>query len=269
MKKDDAQLIRSILSGDDTAFSTLVQKYQKSVHTLMWQKIGDFQHAEEIAQDTFLQAYQKLSTLRDPNHFDRWLYVIADRLCVDWVRKQKPAMQSLDDTPIDIVEQVSYTRYVSEQHEAAAIEHYSEIVDNLLQKLPKREFTVVTLYYLGEMTTREIGNFLGVPVNTIQSWLYRARKRLQGEAFIRTQEGSGELKQTTVELILKDVVPKMLSTMKKKIYAGLQAQLGKSIPKTQMSEDMLKQASKKMTSDIEEKIQAELQKQDKKEFPKT
>ena len=172
MEKDDAQLIRSILSGDDTAFSTLVQKYQKSVHTLVWQKIGDFQHAEEITQDTFLQAYQKLSALRDPNRFAPWLYVIADRLCVDWVRKQKPAMQSLDDTRIDIVEQISYTRYVSEQHETAAIEHYSEIVDNLLQKLPERERTVVTLYYLGEMMTREIGNFLGVPARCGFYWVF-------------------------------------------------------------------------------------------------
>ena len=66
-----------------------------------------------------------------------------------------------------------------------------------------------------------------------------------------------------------EVAPKMLSTIEKKIYAGLQAQLGKSIPETQMSEDMLKQASKKMASDIEEKIRTELQEQLKKEFPKT
>ncbi|MDE0013146.1 MAG: RNA polymerase sigma factor [Candidatus Poribacteria bacterium] len=269
MEKDDAQLIHKILSGDDTAFSTLVQKYQKTVHTLVWQKIGDFHHAEEITQDTFLQAYQKLATLRDPNRFARWLYVIADRLCVDWVRKQKPTMQSLDDTRMDIVEQISYTRYISEQHETKSIEDYCEIVDNLLQKLPERERTVVTLYYLDEMTTREIGRFLGVSVNTIQSWLYRARKRLQGGAFIGTQETGEELEQTDVELILKKIVPKMLSTIEKKIYAGFQAQLGKSIHETEMSEDMIKQMSEKMASDIGEKIRTELQKKFKKEFPKT
>ena len=59
MKKDDVQLIRITLSGDDAAFSTLVQKYRKSVHALAWRKIGDFHYAEEITQDTFLQAYKK------------------------------------------------------------------------------------------------------------------------------------------------------------------------------------------------------------------
>ena len=58
-REDDVQLIQRILSGDDVAFSILVEKYQKSVHALVWRKIGDFHYAEEITQDTFLQVYKK------------------------------------------------------------------------------------------------------------------------------------------------------------------------------------------------------------------
>ena len=61
-KEDDVQLIYNILSGDDEAFSVLVQKYQKSVHAFVWRKIGDFHHAEEITQDTFLQVFHDLGT---------------------------------------------------------------------------------------------------------------------------------------------------------------------------------------------------------------
>ena len=89
MEKDDVQLIRSILSGDDKAFSTLVEKYQKRVHALAWRKIGDFHYAQEITQDTFLQVYKKLPTLKNPNQFAGWLYVIANRLCLNWMRKKK------------------------------------------------------------------------------------------------------------------------------------------------------------------------------------
>ena len=64
MKNSDAQLIHRVLNGDDTAFSELIKKYQKQVHALAWRKIGDFHIAEEITQDTFLRAYQKLRTLR-------------------------------------------------------------------------------------------------------------------------------------------------------------------------------------------------------------
>ena len=90
MRNDDATLIQRILSGNETAFGSLVRKYQKQIHTLAHRKIGDFHIAEDITQETFLQAYQKLETLEDPTRFARWLYVIADRLCIAWLRK-KPA----------------------------------------------------------------------------------------------------------------------------------------------------------------------------------
>ena len=60
MENDDIKLIRRTLSGDEVAFSELVNKYQKSVHALAWRKIGDFHIAEEITQDTFLLAYKSL-----------------------------------------------------------------------------------------------------------------------------------------------------------------------------------------------------------------
>ena len=114
-REDDVQLIRKVLSGDDEAFNTLVQKYQSGVHAFVWRKIGDFHYAEEITQDTFLQVYEKLSTLRDPNQFTGWLYVIANRLCITWIRQQRPAMQSLSDTSVTEIDNLTYERYVLEQ----------------------------------------------------------------------------------------------------------------------------------------------------------
>ncbi len=178
-REDDVQLIRKILSGDDAAFSILVEKYQKSVHALAWRKIQDFHYAEEIMQDTFLRAYRKLPTLKNPDQFAGWLHVIANRLCIDWIRKQKSVMQSLEDTSVAEIEESSYTHHISEQRMTEKTEHYHELVKRLLEKLPEKERAVVTLYYLDEMSTREIGRFMGVSVNTITSRLHRARKRLQ------------------------------------------------------------------------------------------
>ena len=180
-RKEDVQLIHDILSGNDDAFSTLVQKYQKSVHALAWRKISDFHYAEEITQDTFLQAYKKLSTLKNPHQFAGWLYVIANRLCINWLQRNKSAMQSLEGTPVREINRLTYERYTSEERESEATERRYEIVQKLLERLPESERTVMTLYYLGEMTAKEIGNFLGVSVNTIKSRLRRARERLQAD----------------------------------------------------------------------------------------
>ena len=189
--ENDVQLIRRILSGDDEAFSTLVEKHQKGVHALAWRKVKDFHYAEEITQDTFLQAYKKLSTLKNPNQFAGWLYVIANRLCINWLQRHKPAMQSLEDTPMEEIEESSYIHHASEQREAEGIEHRHEIAQKLLSKLPESERTVMTLHYLGEMTAKEISKFLGVSVNTITNRLWRARKRLREDQELLVQEVLG------------------------------------------------------------------------------
>ena len=190
-RADDVQLIHRVLSGDDAAFDVLVEKYEKGVHALAWRKIGDFHDAEEITQDAFLQAYKKLSTLKNPHQFAGWLYVIANRLCIDWLRKQKPAMQSLENTPVEDIEEISYRYHVSQQQQTRNAEHHHEIVKKLLEKLPESERTVVTLYYLGEMTMKEISKFLGVSVKTISSRLHRARKRLKEKEDLFVQEFLG------------------------------------------------------------------------------
>ena len=193
MREDDVQLIYDILSGDDTAFTVLVRKYQKSVHALAWRKVGDFHHAEELTQDTFLQVYQKLSTLKDPRQFSGWLYVMTHRICSNWLRKNRHTLQSLETTPMEDLEKSAYTHHVSEQREIESTEHRHQIAKNLLEKLPESERTVMTLYYLGEMTTKEIGKFLGVSVHTITSRLQRARRRLQQDEEHLIQEVLGRI----------------------------------------------------------------------------
>lgn len=180
MRENDVQLIHRTLSGDEEAFSILVGKYRKSVHAFAWRKVGDFHYAEEITQDVFLQVYRKLGTLRNPHQFVGWLYVIADRLCINWVRRRKFApVELLEDANCSEINGFSYRCYESEQREIAAADYRCEIIQSLLHKLPERERKVVMLYYLSEMTVKEIGKFLGISVNTIKSRLRRARKRLQ------------------------------------------------------------------------------------------
>ena len=207
-KENDVQLIRRILSGNDAAFSVLVRKHQKSIHALAWRKVGDFHIAEEITQDTFLQVYKNLAQLKNPNQFGGWIYVIANRLCLKWLQKNKLPMQSLDDTPMEEIEEVSYTRYASDQRQAEVVEDRHERVKRLLAQLPESERTVVTLYYLGEMTAQEIGKFLGVSVNTIKSRLRRGRKRLQEqqeEVFISETLGSIPFPAQITERIMQEV----------------------------------------------------------------
>lgn len=181
MAKDDIQLIHDILSGDEGAFSVLVNKYHKRIHAFAWGKIGDYHIAEEISQDTFLQVYNKLPTLQDPSRFSGWLFTIAHRQCLAWLRKKRLVMQSLEVTSEDLIEKTAYISYVAEQREIASTDRWREIVDNLLQMLPETERTTMILHYLGEMSCKAISQYLGVSLNTVESHLNRARNRLKKE----------------------------------------------------------------------------------------
>ena len=207
MKHEDTQLVHRCLAGDDSAFTTLVKKYQKRVHALAWRKVGDFHIAEELAQDTFLKAYEKLGTLKNPSQFAGWLYVITNRLCIAWHRKQKSPMESLETTSGEEIEEMSYRHYEDEAREKAAVEDRRERVNALLEKLPESERTVVTLHYLGEMTSKAIGEFLGVSPNTVRSRLQRARNRLlkEQEEMIRETLGSVHLPTTFTENIARQI----------------------------------------------------------------
>ncbi|RKU24366.1 hypothetical protein C6503_01105, partial [Candidatus Poribacteria bacterium] len=207
MEKDDVELIQRVLSGDETAFSTLVKKYQKGVRALVWRKVKDFHIAEEITQDTFLQAHKKLASLKNPSQFPGWLYVIADRLCRSWFRKQRlKNMQSLETTREETLEKTAYANYLCEQREAAAVEHQRQVVQKLMAKLPESERTVMVLYYLGEMNCKEISKFLGVSPHTVKSRLRRARERLKNEEhIIRETLGGIPLHPHLTENIMRNV----------------------------------------------------------------
>lgn len=206
MRADDVTLIRRTLEGDQNAFTALVNKYQKRVHTLVWRKIGDFHIAEEITQDVFLKVYKKLSTLKPPEHFPGWLYVITTRHCIAWLRKKRRPTTSLDAMPAPELEELCYAEYEASRGETTAVEHQREIVKRLLQKLPESERTVVTLHYLSEMSCEDISEFLGVSPNTIKSRLHRARKRLEKqEHLLHDVSGIFRLSPTLTENIMREV----------------------------------------------------------------
>ena len=184
MKNDDVELIQCILAGDENAFESLIQKYQRQVHAHVLRKIGDFQIAEDITQETFLRIYQKLDTLNHPTQFSKWLYAIVDHLCIAWFRKNRLQTRSLQEIHISETETEAYSRYVATEHAKTTADAQRALVKELLTKLKESDRTIITLHYFEDMTSAEIGEFLGVSENTIKSRIRRARQHLKKYEFM-------------------------------------------------------------------------------------
>ena len=206
MRDNDAELIRRTLAGDEIAFTMLVNKYRKHVHTLAWHKIGDFHIAEDITQETFLQVYRDLATLREPDRFPGWLYVVTNHRCIAWFRKNQLHVRLMEGINMAMKGETAYSRYVADEQAKIATEAQQKVVKQLLAKLQESERTVMTLYYFGEMTCEEISKFLGVSVNTIKSRLSRARQRLKKEEpIIREALDSFQLSANLTENIVREI----------------------------------------------------------------
>ena len=199
MTLSDVELIQRTLTGDETAFGFLVDKYKGAVHALAYRKLGDFQLAEEIAQDTFLAAYQKLGTLRNHTHFPGWLYVIASRRCLMWQRKNRPQVHFIGEMKTGEMDSLAQRRHAEKQT-------HQQLRD-ALESLPESERTVLTLHYFGGMTGKEIAQFIGTSPGAVLNRLYRARARLKEEMIpmIRATSGMIQLPPTFTQQLIRQI----------------------------------------------------------------
>ncbi len=187
------------MEGDENAFGFLVEKYKGAVHALAYRKIGDFHIAEDITQDTFLKAYQKLSTLKHYTHFPGWLYVIAARCCISWFRENQHPTQSLDQVDTAQIEASAQTKYADDR--------LRKEVRDALDSLPEGDQTVLTLHYLGGMTYEEISSFVGASTSAVKNRLYRARHHLKEEMIkmIHQTWGTFQLPPTLTQQLIENL----------------------------------------------------------------
>ena len=165
---DIASLVRRAQDGDLDAYGELVERLRDAVFALCYHRCASFETARDLAQDTFLRAYQHLSQCTDPGRFTGWLRTIAERVCIEWRRRQR------QEVPLGEATQLP---------SAAAEEERSALrvtVESALRALPEMQRLVATLFYINGYTYREIAEFLVTSETTVKARLDGARARLRG-----------------------------------------------------------------------------------------
>ena len=175
MRTEDGYIINKCLNGDSAAFGLLVDKYRSSIYALAYSKLRHFHDAEDITQEVFLKVYQKLRTLKRWDNFLAWLYAITSNLCTDLIRSRskRPDREFVEDIDPVILNHPAVNSYQEEQA--------FELLHEALDSLPEMYRQVLTLYYLGGMSSKEIARFLGTSPDAIRQRLSRARAKLKKE----------------------------------------------------------------------------------------
>jgi len=175
MRTDDGSIIQACLNGEPEAFGLLVDKYRAGVYAFVYAKIGNFQDAQEVTQDVFLEVYRSMRGLRKWESFPFWIYCIATNCCKKWFRNKtkRPDFQYFDDVDTVLLETHSVNSYRENE--------LYESVHEALNSLPENYREVLMLYYFAGMDSREIAKSLGDSPTAIRMRISRARAMLKEE----------------------------------------------------------------------------------------
>lgn len=148
-----------------TEFETLLEPCQGAVERFVKYRVPSLQDAEDILQEVYLTAFQKLHTLRDREQFKAWILTIARNKCNDFFRQAN----KVEEVPL---ETVAGTLAASRM---GPVESTAET----LSVLPPKDAELMKLFYVYGYSQTEIGEQLGIPVGTVKSRLHTARSRLR------------------------------------------------------------------------------------------
>ena len=179
-REQEAQIVQRVLQGDVNAFEKLVLEYEKSVYAITQRMTGNAEDAADMTQETFIKAYNSLSSFRGDSKFSVWLYRIATNVCLDFLRSRsrKPTVSlSVED---DDGEEVELDIADESQSPERLLERglTRDAVRRGLNALSPEYRQILLLREIQGLSYEEIADVLRIEVGTVKSRIFRARKRL-------------------------------------------------------------------------------------------
>ena len=165
----DRDLIQHTRRGDTAAFGMLVTRYQAGVFNVCYRILHERTDAEDMAQETFIRAYERLNTFDEEREFGPWIRRVAANVCLNQLESRRVT------TPLDEDRDADETQRPEKQ---AEVRERSEQIRNALAALPPRYRVVVELRHYQELSYNEIAAELNISLSDVKSHLFRARKLL-------------------------------------------------------------------------------------------
>jgi len=183
--RSDGELVREARSGNKDAFRELVERYQRKVVSVAFGMVHNLEDAMEIAQDTFIKAYENLEAFKGESSFYTWLYRIAVNRAIDFRRRARrfPTM-SLDDRFGTTDSNESYDDFLREERRSDPLEHaeaheVGSRVAEAIEELTPDHKAVILLREVEGLSYDEISQIMQCSKGTVMSRLHYARKKLQ------------------------------------------------------------------------------------------
>ena len=177
---DSRSLVADILNGNRRAFQVFVERHQRLVSHVVFRMVSNQSDREDLCQEVFVKIYQNLAGFQFGSKLSTWVARIAYNTCINYLQKKKvPLLGDLrhDDDARDAFESAADDAPAPDQ--AAVDRDLFERVQVEMNHLPPQYRAILTLYHLDEMSYEEVVEVTGLPMGTVKSYLYRARRLLR------------------------------------------------------------------------------------------
>lgn len=169
----EPEVLNQVQTGNQEAFTHLVEAYQRPVYNLCYRMLGDAEEAEDASQETFLRVYKNIKHYDHKRPFTTWLLSIAAHYCIDLLRKRRMVVISMDGHPYldppDGLPGPEASFFVKENQRR---------VQASLKSLNPHDRAAVIMYYWYDFSYEEIAQSLSLTISAVKSRLHRARLTL-------------------------------------------------------------------------------------------
>ena len=178
---NEQELLNQLQAGNESAFKTLVETHQKRVFNTVLAIVQNFEEAEDVSQEVFMEAYQSVKKFRGDSKLSTWLYRIATTKALEEIRKKKTAKRFAFFTNLfgddnDILHQP-----VEFEHPGVVLEHKenSKTLFKAINLLPDNQKVAFTLYNVEGLSYQEITEVMQLSLSSVESLLFRAKTNLR------------------------------------------------------------------------------------------
>jgi len=173
---EDRVLVEMVLAGDTRAFEKLVEKYKKRIYYLAYRMTRDHDSADELAQESFVKAYQAMSGFKRGYSFYTWIYRICVNLTINFLKRESQTV-SMDFH--DSANDLFHGKDESDQLERMIASEQAAIIKKALNTLPPDQKAVFVLKTYDDMSYERIAEVMNCSIGTVMSRLFRARYKIR------------------------------------------------------------------------------------------
>jgi RNA polymerase sigma-70 factor, ECF subfamily len=182
MDAEERELIQQCKQGVISAFDKLVERYEKRVFNFAYRMAGNYDDANDVAQEAFIRVFNSINTFRGDANFSTWLYRIVTNVYLDERKRAKSHLHTPLDDYIEL-EENTVTRQVEDTgpspEDLVEQSERNDLLQKAIGSLPDYQRIMVALYHTESRSYEEIAEIMNLPIGTVKSRLNRARLALK------------------------------------------------------------------------------------------